>query len=71
MTFMDGGTIINPGGTPVAVDPNSGTASITINLTAPPQQAVAGQAVGAHSITAVFCGTCFSLSITQAVAFRH
>jgi hypothetical protein len=56
MTFYDGGTVLNPGGTPVAVDSNTGIASITITLTKPPLQAVAGQAVGTHSITAIYNG---------------
>lgn len=53
MTFYDGGAILNPGGTPVLVDPNTGIASITVTMTSTPLQA---PAVGTHSITATYNG---------------
>ena len=53
MSFFDGSTLLNPGGTPVPVSSNTGIASITIPLTAVP---LAGTAVGNHSITATYNG---------------
>ena len=51
VTFYDGSTVLNPGGTPVPVISN--TASITITLTSGP---LMSPAVGSHSITATYNG---------------
>ena len=54
MMFYDGNTLLNQGGVGAAVDPNAGTASITITLASPPLQA---SAVGTHNITAAYIAT--------------
>jgi hypothetical protein len=58
MTFRDGGNVLNPGGTPVLVDPASGIASITITLTSTATGGVlAVPAFGMHNITATYNNT--------------
>ena len=51
--FMEGATVLNPGGAGVQVDPNTGIASITFTLANPP---LLNPVVGNHNITAVYSG---------------